>query len=129
MRHDLLSDALSQIKNAESTAKSEVVLKPTSKMIRSVLKIIQDMGYLGEIEYIDDGKGGKIKLDLLGKINNAGAVRPRFKVGVFDLEKFEKRYLPARGFGFLIVSTSKGIMTHLECKKKNVGGVLLAFVY
>ena len=129
MRHDLLSDALSQIKNAENSAKSDVVLRPTSKMIRSVLKIMHDKGYLGEIEYIDDGKGGKIKLELLGKINNTGAVRPRFKVGVVDFEKFEKRYLPARGFGFLMVSTSKGIMTHLECRKKNVGGVLLAFVY
>jgi small subunit ribosomal protein S8 len=129
MRHDLLSDVLSQIKNAENAAKSEIIVRPTSKMVRSVLKIVHDMGYLGEIEYIDDGRGGKLKIELLGKINNAGAIRPRFKAGVFDLEKFEKRYLPARGFGFLVVSTSKGIMTHLECKKKSIGGLLLAFIY
>lgn len=129
MRHDLLSDILSHVKNAEAVGKPEIVLKPTSKLVRAVLKIMQDMAYVGKIDYIDDGRGGKIKLELLGKINNTGAVRPRFKVAVTELEKFEKRYLPARGFGLLIVSTSKGIMTHHECKKNNVGGVLLAFVY
>ena len=129
MRHDLLSDTLSQIKNAEAVGKSEVVLKPTSKLVRSVLQIMKDIGYLGDMEYLDDARGGKLKLKLLGKINKTGAIRPRFKVSVFDIEKFEKRYLPARGFGVLIVSTSKGIMTHTECKKLEIGGVLLAFVY
>ncbi len=46
-----------------------------------------------------------------------------------EFEKFEKRFLPAKDFGFLILSTSKGIMTHLAAKEKSIGGKLLAYVY
>ena len=41
----------------------------------------------------------------------------------------EKRYLPAKDFGILIMSTSKGIMTHYDAKKKNLGGKLLSYCY
>ena len=44
-------------------------------------------------------------------------------------EKFERRYLPAKGFGILIVSTSIGMMTNEEAKIKMIGGKLLAYVY
>ena len=44
-------------------------------------------------------------------------------------EKFEKRYLPAKDFGILLVTTNKGVMTHEEAKKNHVGGKLLAYVF
>jgi len=46
-----------------------------------------------------------------------------------NYEKFEKRYLPAKDFGMIIVSTNQGIMTHIEAKEKGLGGRLLAYVY
>ena len=46
-----------------------------------------------------------------------------------EFEKFERRYLPAKGFGFLLVSTSKGIMTNEEAKTNGVGGKLIAYIY
>ena len=46
-----------------------------------------------------------------------------------DFEKFERRYLPAKDMGILIVSTPAGIMTHVEAKKKGLGGRLLAYCY
>ncbi|HEX32856.1 MAG TPA: 30S ribosomal protein S8, partial [Candidatus Aenigmarchaeota archaeon] len=58
-----------------------------------------------------------------------GAIKPRFSFSVEDIEKFEKRYLPSKDFGIIVVSTNKGIMTHLEAKQKNLGGILLAYVY
>ena len=45
------------------------------------------------------------------------------------LEKFEKRYLPAKGFGLIIVSTSKGLMTHVDAEEKNIGGKMIAYCY
>ena len=45
------------------------------------------------------------------------------------IEKWEKIYLPSRDFGFLIMSTPKGIMTHLDAKENNTGGRLLAYIY
>lgn len=129
MRMDLLADALTMIKNAEKVGKEEVIIKPISKLLRGVLDIMKREGYVGEYEVIDDGRGGVIKLKLLGKINDCGAIKPRFSVTVDEFEKFEKRFLPAYGFGILILTTSQGIMTHEEAKKKRIGGQLLAYVY
>ena len=58
-----------------------------------------------------------------------GAIKPRFAVKATEYEKFEKRYLPAKGFGILIVSTVKGLMTHYEAKQQGLGGRLIAYCY
>jgi small subunit ribosomal protein S8 len=50
-------------------------------------------------------------------------------VGKTDYEDYEGRYLPARGFGVLVVTTPMGVMSHAEAKGKGVGGRLLAYVY
>lgn len=129
MLMDPLADALSNLKNNERTGNLECVIKPASKMISRVLKLMQEHGYIGEFEFIDDGKSGKFKVKLVGKINDCGVIRPRYTVGKKTFEKFEKRFLPASGFGILVVSTSQGVISHFEAKEKGIGGRLLAFVY
>ncbi len=126
---DIIAHALSRIKNAERKGMSECIVKPVSNLLRNVLKLMQEQGYIGEFEVIDDGKGGIVKVNLLGKINNCGAMKPRFSASFDGFEKFEKRYLPAKGFGMLVVSTTKGIMTQDKAKKERLGGQLLAYVY
>jgi small subunit ribosomal protein S8 len=126
---DPLADALSNMKNNEHTGNLECIIKPSSKLIGKVLKVMQDHGYIQEFEYIEDGKAGKFKVKLSGKINNCGAIRPRYPVKKDGFEKFEKRFLPARGFGILIVSTPQGIMDHEEAKRRGMGGRLIAYVY
>ena len=76
-----------------------------------------------------DSKGNILKLHLLGKINKCAVIKPRFIVGKDDYEKYEKRFLPARNMGFMIVTTSSGVMTHDEAKKKGIGGKLVAYCY
>jgi small subunit ribosomal protein S8 len=129
---DTLSNALSAIQNAEVRAKSEVVLWPASKLVLNVLRVLQREGYVGEFEYIDDGRWGKIKVQLLGRINKIGVVKPRHPVSYRELEEFPewlKRYLPAYNIGILIVSTPQGVMSHKEAVEKKTGGVLLAYCY
>ncbi len=128
MRHDLLSDALSAIRNGDCVGGKEAV-SPASRLVKDVLRVLQKKKYIGNFELVDDGRGGRFRIGLMGAINNCGSVRPRFSVSKGDWEKWEKRYLPAAGFGTLIVSTSKGVMTHEEAKKESIGGKLLAFVY
>jgi small subunit ribosomal protein S8 len=128
MRHDLLSDVLSAIKNGDKVGKSETVT-PSSKLVKNVLLILQKHNYIGDFEHMDDNRGGKFKIQLLGKVNDCKAIRPRFYIKAEDYEKFEKRLLPAAGMGFIIVSTSKGMMLHSEAKEKGIGGTLIAFVY
>ncbi len=125
---DSLANALSVIKNAESVGKPQCVLK-ASKLIGSVLKVMQDQGYVSGFEFIDDGKSGLFKVQLNGKINKCGVIKPRFSVQKTDFKKWEKQFLPARDFGVLILTTSEGVMPHYESKEKGIGGKLLAYVW
>ena len=90
---------------------------------------MNEHSYLGIFELVEDGKGGIIKLNLLGNINKCGVIKPRFSTKKHNYEKWEKRYLPAKDFGVIIVSTPQGIMTHIEAKEKGIGGKLLAYCY
>jgi len=126
---DLLSNALTAIKNAEMMGKKQVVIWPVNKLIYHTLRVLQRYGYVGEIEYIDDGRGGKYIVQLLGKINDIGAIKPRFPVKYREIVEWEQKFLPARQIGILVISTSQGVMSHLEAKERRIGGVLLAYVY
>lgn len=128
MRHDLLSDVLSAIKNGEAIGKKKTVM-PASNLVKNILLVMQKQGYIGSFELIDDGRGGKFEIELIGKINKCGSIKPRFSVKKDEYEKYERRFLPATGFGILIVSTTKGILTHEKARKQGLGGKLLAFVY
>lgn len=129
MLNDPIANALSLVMNAEKIGKSECTIKPISKLMKEVLRVMNEKGYIGTYEIIEDGKGGYIKINLLGMINKTNVIKPRYNVSKDDYEKFEKRYLPARDIGIMIVSTTKGIMTHSEAKEKNIGGRLITFCY
>ncbi len=127
--NDPLSNLLSQIKTYENAGKKELITKNNSKVIRKVLAIMQEHKYIGGAEEIKDSKGDLLKIFLLGNINKTGVIKPRFSVKKETYEKFEKRFLPAKDFGILIVSTSQGMMTHIDAKKKSLGGKLISYCY
>ncbi|UCG95558.1 MAG: 30S ribosomal protein S8 [archaeon] len=124
MQHDVLADCFSAIKNAEVVGKKEC-FSPVSNLIKSVLEVIKSRGYIEDYERA--GKRFRIKLN--HKINDCRVIKPRFSFKKGDFEKWEKRYLPATGFGIIIVSTPKGIITHEKAKKEGTGGKLLGYVY
>jgi len=129
MMNDTLANTLNNINLASHTGKATCTVRPVSKIITKVLEIMQDKKYLGSFEIIKDNRGSAIKINLIGGLNKCGAIKPRFSVSLDGFEKYEKRYLPAKDFGLLIVSTSKGIMVHNEAKEKKIGGKLLAYIY
>jgi small subunit ribosomal protein S8 len=126
---DPLANALSTIKNAEVIGKSSCIIRPASKNIGNVLKVMQDLGYIGDFEFIDDGKAGIYSIALVGRINKCGAIKPRYSVGTGSFERWEKQFLPAKNFGALIVTTSNGVMSQYDAREKKIGGQLLAYVY
>ena len=128
MRHDPLNDALVMIKNAEMAGKRECTIS-SSKLIGRVLKVMEDGQYIEQFEYQEDGRGGKFRVVLSGRINNCGVIKPRYSASRKDLEKFETRFLPAQDFGMLIVSTTSGVMSHVNAREAGVGGRLLGYVY
>ncbi|MBI2656878.1 30S ribosomal protein S8 [Candidatus Woesearchaeota archaeon] len=129
MLNDPLANTMSLILNNEMIGKSECLVKPVSKIIREMLKVMKENNYVGELQEIEDGRGNHIILHLLGNINKCGVIKPRYSVKSNDFEKFEKRYLPAKDVGILFISTPKGIMTHYDAKSKKTGGKLLAYCY
>lgn len=126
---DVLAMAMNSMKVAETKGKAEARIKPASKVIREVLSLLQKEGYVGEFEFVDDGKSGEFNVKLAGKINECGVVKPRFAVKKDGWEKYEQRFLPARDVGILVVSTPEGIMAHSAAKAKKIGGRLLCYVY
>ena len=126
--NDTLSNALSHILNCEKARKTECTVKPSSSLIKKVLQIMKDNRYIGDFkEY--PGRGGQIKIALLGKINMCGSIKPRFSIKKNEVEKYEKRYLPAKDFGIIIISTNKGLVTHYSAKEKGFGGRLISYIY
>ncbi len=129
MQHDTLSDALSSINNAARTGNQYAMISPTSNLIKNVLRKLQEQDYIGVFELIEDGKGGQFRVEVQPEINECKPVKPNFYVGNDEYTKWAKRYLPARNFGKLIVTTPEGVMTHEEARERGVGGQLLGYVY
>lgn len=127
--NDSLALALSNIQNAERVGKKECIAGISSKLIQNVLKIFKQNKYIDKFEVINDGKAGLIKVYLNGNINKCNVIKPRFSLRRQEFEKFEKRYLPSKSLGILIISTSKGLMMHVQAKENKIGGKLIAYVY
>jgi|SRR3989344_711402 len=127
--NDTLSNTLSHILNSEKVGKQVCIIRPHSKLILSVLEIFKENGYIKDYKIQEASKGGILEVHLSGKINKCGAIKPRFSVKKDNFEKFEKRYLPSKNFGMLLLSTQKGIISHSQAQKHNIGGRLIAYVY
>ena len=93
------------------------------------VKVIQESGYIKEFEYNEDGRAGYFNVHLNGNINDCGVIKPRFAVKRADMEGYESRYLPAQNFGVLILTTTRGVVSHDKAKEMHTGGRLLAYVY
>ena len=123
-----ISDACCALKNAERARKKEVIISPASKILQQILRIFQRHAYIGEFERYDDGRQGKFKIALLGKINEcAGLMRLNYKISQYEM--LERTLLPAPGLGIIILTTNQGIMTMNEAEEKNIGGHTLCYIF
>ena len=71
-------------------------------------------GYIGEFEIVDDHRGGKIVVELIGRLNKCGVISPRFDLTLGAIEQWTNNLLPSRQFGYIVMTTSLGIMDHEE---------------
>merc|ERR1719440_1375244 len=126
---NVLADALKNICNAEKRGKRQVMIRPASKVVVKFLQVMMKHGYIGEFEIVDDHRAGKIVVNLTGRINKCGVISPRFDVTMGKLEQWTNNLLPSRQFGFLVLTTSYGIMDHEEARRKHTGGKILGFFY
>eukprot|EP01106_Pelomyxa_sp_JSP_P005041 TRINITY_DN1801_c0_g3_i3.p1 TRINITY_DN1801_c0_g3~~TRINITY_DN1801_c0_g3_i3.p1 ORF type:complete len:131 (+),score=27.86 TRINITY_DN1801_c0_g3_i3:113-505(+) len=129
VRMNVLADALRSINNAERRGKKQVLIRPCSKVIIQFLKVMQQRGYIGEFEVVDDHRSGKIVVSLNGRLNKCGVISPRFDLSLGDFDQWVSNLLPSRQFGFMVLTTSYGIMDHHEAYTRHTGGKILGFFY
>lgn len=128
-RSNPIADAMSTIKNASDVGKTSCIVEPASRLLGSMLDIMKEKNYIAEFELIDDGRGGQFNVKLNGNINKCGVITPRFSVKLVELEEWETRYLPAKNFGLLFMSTSQGVLSHEQARTAGIGGELLGYVF
>ncbi|MEW6722489.1 MAG: 30S ribosomal protein S8 [Candidatus Micrarchaeota archaeon] len=125
---DYLADALNTIKTHEIVGQSKCTVKKT-KLIAEVLSVLKKHKYLKDFTSLEDGRGGWFEVQLDGRINDCGVIKPRMPVKRNEWARKEQEFIPGFGVGLLIVTTPGGIMTNSDAEKRQVGGRLLAYVY
>jgi len=127
--NDPISDLLTRIRNA-NCALLPVVDVPHSKMKESIVGILKREGYVAD--YAVEGKVPKtikVKLKYQGKKSIIEGLRRVSTPGL-------RRYVGATeiprvrgGLGVAVVSTSEGLMTDVQARRKNIGGELICYVW
>lgn len=126
MSQDVVADGLNMIRNAKRAKEKVVTIKRISKLFIEILKIMKQKGVVERYKLDKSGKTAEITI---GELIECKAIKPRFSVDKTDIEKYKRRYLPARNIGTMIISTNKGLMTHEEAEKEQTGGCLIAYFY
>lgn len=126
---DPIADMLTRIRNGQQ-AKHQQVVVPSSSVKEDILRVLKDEGYIRDFSVnVDENNAKTITIDL--KYYHSKPVIERIKrvsrPGL-RIYKTVKDLNPIPGFGIAILSTSKGIMTHVSAKKENVGGEVICEV-
>jgi small subunit ribosomal protein S8 len=128
---DPIADMLTRIRNANQNKSAEVLI-PASKIKLEILNVLKNEGYINEVEFVEDGKQGNIKVTLkytekkeriikgIKRISKPGL---RVYANVQDMPKV------LNGLGIAIISTSKGVMTDRQARKEHLGGEVMAYVW
>lgn len=123
MSQDIVADGLNQIMNAKKARKTNVIINKHSKLLKYILNLAKENGL---IDY--EIQNTKLIVELKD-LNYIMAIKPRYTVPVKKIDYYVRRYLPAKNFGFVVVSTNQGLMDHKKAEKENLGGCLIAYMY
>ncbi|MDA3836074.1 MAG: 30S ribosomal protein S8 [Nanoarchaeota archaeon] len=126
MSHDIVADALNMMRNAKKAKRDVIKVKIISNLLIEVLKIMKQKGAVKK--YKIDSKEKSLEITL-GDLVDCKSVKPRYTCNKDQIEKYRRRYLPARNLGTMILSTNKGLLTHEEAAEEKIGGCVLAYFY
>jgi len=126
---DPIADMLTRIRNAAMANKKEV-LAPYSKIKFEIAKILMKEKFLDSVEVTEEGpKMLKMGLKYLNAKSVISSIKRISTVGRRMYIKYENIKPVLNGFGTMVLSTSRGIMTSKEAKKAKIGGEVICEVY
>ena len=128
---DPIADMLTRIRNA-SSARHDSVDVPASTMKKAIAQILLEEGYIKNVQLIEDGGQGVIRIALKYGAKKEKAISGLKRISKPGLRVYASAdELPRvmRGLGIAIVSTSRGVMTDKKARALHVGGEVLAFVW
>ena len=128
---DPIADMLTRIRNANQK-KHESVLIPASKIKLEILNVIAKEGYIGAIEFVEDGKQGTIKVALKYTDKKERVIKGITRISKPGLRVYAKASeMPQvlNGLGVAVVSTSAGVMTDREARQQHLGGEVIAYIW
>ncbi len=131
MMTDPIADFLTRIRNTYAVKKEEVCI-PYSRVKFELAELMRSLGYLGEVKKIEENKRPCLLLRLKYDSNNRPAIHHLERMSKPGRRVYLKKdALPKilNGYGIAIISTSHGIMTNIEAKKRALGGELICEIY
>ncbi|MFN4131764.1 MAG: 30S ribosomal protein S8 [Caldimicrobium sp.] len=131
MMTDPIADMLTRINNALRSKKKTVIV-PASKIKLEIVRILKEEGFIEDFKYIDEKPQPKIEIFLKYDEQKRGVIS-----GLRRVSKPGRRvYLGYKaipkvldGLGIAIVSTSQGIMTDHEARKRKIGGEVICEIW
>ena len=130
---DPIADMLTRIRNA-NTAMHDDVRMPSSKQKEALAAILKREGYIEGFEVLDEeGKPSRTLLVTMKyspeRLRTISGLRRVSKPGLRVYSEASRVPRVLGGLGVAIVSTSQGLMTDREARKRHVGGEVLCYVW
>ncbi|MDQ0300885.1 small subunit ribosomal protein S8 [Salibacterium salarium] len=128
---DPIADMLTRIRNA-NTVRHEKLEFPASSLKNEVASILKQEGFVRDVETIEDNKQGIIRIFLKYGAENERVITGLKRISKPGLRVYAKADELPRvlgGLGIAVISTSAGVMSDKEARKKQVGGEVLAYVW
>ncbi len=128
---DPIADMLTRIRNANQM-KHLTVLVPASKIKLEILNVIKQEGYIEDVEFVEDGKQGEIKVTLKYTEKKERVIKGITRISKPGLRVYAKSTeMPKvlNGLGVAVVSTSNGVMTDREARQQHLGGEVIAYIW
>ena len=131
MQSDPIADLLTRIRNAHNALHTETTM-PSSKIKEEVTRILSEEGYIDGYS-VEDARVGKEltirlryndeRVPVVTGLNRVSKPGRRVYKGATEVPRVRG------GIGIAIVSTSNGVMTDREARRRNVGGEILCEVW
>ena len=129
---DPIADMLTRIRNA-NVAMHEEVQMPSSKLKEALAEVLRREGYIHGYEVADiDGPGRVLTIDMKYSPDRERVISGLRRVSRAGLRVYTKADKVPRvqgGLGMAVLSTSKGLMTDQEARRRRIGGEILCYIW